>query len=119
MANIKMKTTVLFDSILGNSAHAALEHVSRGTETSAMGYVNRLRGVLDQIQKTADRLNTNWDDDAQREFMEKFNISKKIIDKYLYDLARLLSDLHNGVYELNRFDVELAGKLSSGNLATY
>ena len=119
MANIDMKTTGLFDAILGSSGHVGVATVARGTEGSAMGYVTQLRDVLSQIQKTAERLNAEWDDDAQRVFMQKFTENRKIIETYLIDLAALLCDLHKGVYDFNQFDIALAGKLSSGNLANY
>jgi len=105
MARLTMQTRSLQDAIGSNKRPA-----------SALGALPRIRDVFADIEKTAKSLESVWQDEAQRIFMDKFIASHADILAYLTDLESLLSEMWAFTGHVNNWDNKVSRLLSDPRL---
>jgi hypothetical protein len=106
MAKIKMQTEFVLNHL----------NASGGSGSSAVSCVADLRTIFDEIGSTAEGLNGVWDDEAQREFMDRFTIMTSGFKVYLDEVSFLLARIGAGVERIKDWDFNLAAGLNDPHL---
>ena len=105
MAVINMRTSELIENTGSASGSGG-----------AIGCISQLRGTFAAIEREAAKLGGGvWDDDAQKEFMDKFMTGAKNVMAFLGDLERLFSEIADAESWISNWDKEYAQKYNAMN----
>lgn len=84
-----------------------------GSAASAVGCIDKLQDIFDEIERGTAHISTVWDDDAQRIFTQSFRDKRSQVAIYLGGLRAFLEETYAAVETVKEWDSSLASKLHS------